>query len=208
MLLKISTLVLLVMLCNACLSQNKNSDQNTPTHPKHVELNEQYRDEEKSPLTEEDLKIFKSLNFFRENDSFKIMASYELTPDEIPFEMITSTERLPIYRKYALLKFLINGSVEELSAYQNQAFLNHPEYGNSLFIPYLDETNGVETYGGGRYIDIEIPEEGADSVLIDFNSSYNPYCAYNYKYSCPKPPLENVLDAKIEAGVRSGFLKK
>ena len=208
MLFRTSILALLVAMTSACSSQKKNSAQIVPTHPKHIELNEQYGDAEKSPLTEEDHKKFKSLNFFPESDAFKVLASFELTPDEKPFEMRTSTERLPVYRKYALLKFMIKGNLEELSAYQNQAFIDHPEYGNSLFIPYLDETNGIETYGGGRYIDIEIPGERVDSILLDFNASYNPYCAYNYKYSCPKPPLENVVDARIEAGVKDGIVKK
>jgi hypothetical protein len=41
-----------------------------------------------------------------------------------------------------------------------------------------------------------------DTVAIDFNTAYNPYCAYNYKYSCPIVPLENVLDIEINAGVK------
>jgi len=57
-------------------------------------------------------------------------------------------------------------------------------------------------------LDIEIPDEGVDSVLLDFNASYNPLCAYNHKYSCPKPPLENILDVRVEAGVKSGIVKK
>ncbi|NND77049.1 MAG: DUF1684 domain-containing protein [Flavobacteriales bacterium] len=178
------------------------------THPKHLELNEQYADIEKSPLMKEDLKKFVSLNFYPENEDFKVKAAFVLTPNEKPFEMKTSTERLPVYRKYGQLTFKVKGIEESLAAYQNQAFIGDPEYGNSLFIPYLDETNGIETYGGGRYIDIEIPAEGADSILLDLNESYNPYCAYNYKYSCPKPPLENVLDMKVEAGVKTGIIKR
>lgn len=47
----------------------------------------------------------------------------------------------------------------------------------------MDDTNGEETYGGGRYLDMRIPEK--DSVLLDFNTAYNPYCVYNPKFSCP-----------------------
>lgn len=200
-------LSLFFFLCG-CSSQKVNPEIIALTHPKQLELNEQYANEEESPLTKEDLKKFVSLKFYPTDDAYKVMAAFVLTPDEKPFEMKTSTDRLPIYRKYAHLTFSVNGVMEELSAYQNQAFIDHPEYGNSLFIPYLDETSGVETYGGGRYIDIEIPEVGKDSVQVDFNASYNPYCAYNYKYSCPKPPLVNVLDTKIEAGVKIGMVKR
>jgi uncharacterized protein (DUF1684 family) len=69
-----------------------------------------------------------------------------------------------------------------------------------LFLPFLDNTNGDTTYGGGRYIDLRIPE--GDTIEIDFNKAYNPYCAYNSRYSCPIVPRENYLDTNIEAGVK------
>ena len=69
-----------------------------------------------------------------------------------------------------------------------------------LFLPFLDATNGIETYGGGRYIDLSIPQ--GNQLTIDFNTAYNPYCAYNEKYSCPIVPRENYLPLKINAGVK------
>ena len=74
-----------------------------------------------------------------------------------------------------------------------------PEYSNHLFIPFNDITNGVETYDAGRYIDLEIPK--GDTIIIDFNKAYNPYCAYNDGYSCPIPPEENNLEVEVKAGV-------
>jgi hypothetical protein len=73
---------------------------------------------------------------------------------------------------------------------------------NALFIPFRDETCGKESYGGGRYIDCEIPASG-DKVMIDFNKAYNPYCAYNHSYSCVIPPEENRLTVRIEAGEKA-----
>ena len=70
-----------------------------------------------------------------------------------------------------------------------------------MFLPFLDNTNGEETYGGGRYIDLQFPEGG--ELVIDFNKAYNPLCAYNEKYSCPIVPLENYLELKVEAGVKA-----
>ena len=191
----------------SCNSQKSQVEIPVLDHSYHLELNSKYADPEESPLTKQDLDGFRSLKFFPYDESFRIKASFTLTPDAKPFEMKTSTDRLPIYRKYAELEFLIDGRLESLEAYRNQKYLDHPIYGNELFIPYLDETNGVETYGGGRYLDITIPELGADSVWIDFNNSYNPYCAYNYKYSCPKPPEANDLNVRIEAGVKSGIYR-
>ena len=68
-----------------------------------------------------------------------------------------------------------------------------------LFLPFIDDTNGEESYGGGRYIDLRIPE--GDTIVIDFNKSYNPYCAYNDKYSCPIVPRINYLALEVRAGV-------
>ena len=74
------------------------------------------------------------------------------------------------------------------------------DYRDYLFLPFLDATNGIETYGGGRYIDLTIPE--SNQITIDFNKSYNPYCAYNEKFSCPIVPRENYLSLKVNAGVK------
>ena len=76
-----------------------------------------------------------------------------------------------------------------------------PGYEDYLFLPCRDETNGTDTYGGGKYLDLRIPK--GKEIVIDFNQSYQPYCAYNaYDYSCPIVPEENLLPVKIEAGVK------
>jgi len=72
------------------------------------------------------------------------------------------------------------------------------EYKNYLFIPFKDLTSGTETYGGGRYMDIMIPE--GDEIILNFNTAYNPYCAYANGYFCPIPPAENTLNVEIRAG--------
>ena len=73
-------------------------------------------------------------------------------------------------------------------------------YKDYLFLPFSDLTCGKDSYIGGRYIDMRIPK--SNTVLIDFNKAYNPYCAYSYKYSCPIVPLDNDLDIEILAGVK------
>lgn len=167
------------------------------------ELNTSYANSSTSPLTSEDIKTFKALDFFNINEKFKVRAALKLTPNEPIFEMQTTTDRTPLYRKYAIAYFSINGKNFELSLYQNQEHLTSMEYGHLLFLPFNDTTNGKTSYGGGRFIDIEIPEEGSNSIIIDFNKAYNPYCAYNHKYSCPIPPKENSLDISIDAGVKA-----
>lgn len=164
------------------------------------ELNREFADSASSPLTKEDRAEFTGLEFYPTDSSFRVVAVLERTPDARPFEMPTSTDRLPTYRKYAEAHFHLNGRPYSLSIYQNLGLMQNPAYKDYLFLPFTDLTNGFGTYGGGRYLNLRVPE--GDSLIIDFNKAYNPYCAYNHKYSCPIPPKENHLDAEIRAGVK------
>jgi len=165
------------------------------------EMNREFSDPDESPLTEEDRKGFKSLDFFPIDSTFKVTADFKLHKNPKTFTMPTTTDRLPIYRTYGVAVFKLNGKELSLHIYQNQDLIKQPEYINHLFIPFNDETNGDETYGGGRFLDVEIPK--GDTIVIDFNKAYNPYCAYNGKYSCPIPPKENDLAIAVKAGVKN-----
>ncbi len=70
-----------------------------------------------------------------------------------------------------------------------------------LFLPFTDLTNSKETYGAGRYI--EVKSGNGNTITIDFNKAYNPYCAYNEAYSCPIPPKENRMAIGILAGEKT-----
>lgn len=164
------------------------------------ELNKSYADKEKSPLTEEDFKAFTHLDFFPITDEFIIKAKFIRARKEKPFEMKTTTARLPIYKKYGELHFTFEGNEYKLNVYQNLDLIKKDGYEDYLFLPFSDTTNGNETYIGGRYIDCRIQKEL--EWTIDFNKAYNPYCAYNYKYSCPIVPMENDLPIAIKAGVK------
>ncbi|WP_426094460.1 DUF1684 domain-containing protein [Flavobacterium sp. DSR2-3-3] len=164
------------------------------------ELNAEYADAKTSPLIAEDLAVFKTLDFYPANETFFVIAKLVRTQKEKPFEMETSTDRKPLYVKYGELYFTINGRDFELNVYKNIELSKKKEYKDYLFLPFSDLTSGAESYIGGKYIDLRIPR--GDTIVIDFNTSYNPYCAYNYKYSCPKVPLENDLDVEIKAGVK------
>ncbi|MDO3384294.1 DUF1684 domain-containing protein, partial [Gilvimarinus sp. SDUM040013] len=98
--------------------------------------------------------------------------------------------------------FTLKGKKFKLNIYQNQSLITSPEYKNHLFLPFNDLTNNTTSYEGGRYIDLEIPPAKSKIIIIDFNKAYNPYCAYNHKYSCPIPPADNFLDIEINAGVK------
>ena len=164
------------------------------------ELNSEFAIKEKSPLTDEDRKVFESLDFFPANADFFVVADFKRTKKEKPFKMKTSTDRLPEYVKYGELTFTISGKNFKLNVYRNIELSKRKGFEDHLFLPFSDLTSGKETYIGGRYIDVKIPK--GDTMVIDFNTAYNPYCAYNYKYSCPIVPLENDLDIEIKAGVK------
>ncbi|MEM0543306.1 DUF1684 domain-containing protein [Flavobacterium sp. j3] len=163
-------------------------------------LNKEYGNKEESPLTDEDFKVFKGLDFYPINEKFTVEAQFTRTPNEKVFKMKTSTSRAPEYVKYGELLFTIDGKDFKLNLYQNIELIKKAGFEDYLFLPFSDLTCGMESYIGGRYIDMRIPKSA--TMTIDFNKAYNPYCAYNYKYSCPIVPLENNLDIAILAGVK------
>ena len=158
-----------------------------------------FKDADKSPLKPEHRRKFRKLRTFKYDPEMRITAKHVPIADADVFKMKTSTERLPEYRKVGKLEFRINGVDEELYVYENVKLVLKPQYRNYLFIPFTDLTNFHESYGGGRYLDIEGPI--GTELVLDFNKAYNPYCAYNDKYSCPIPPIENHLETRITGGV-------
>jgi hypothetical protein len=164
------------------------------------EINAEYTDAITSPLTKEDLVSFTTLDFYPINEKYFVVAQFTRTENEKPFGMKTSTDREPLYVKYGEVEFTIDGKALKLNVYKNIELSKKMEYKNYLFLPFSDLTSGNESYIGGKYIDLKTPK--GNTIAIDFNRSYNPYCAYNYKYSCPKVPLDNDLNIAIKAGVK------
>ncbi len=163
------------------------------------ELNDQYSDPEESPLKGK-AKHFKGHVFFEVDTALRVEAHFVRSLNALPFQMKTTTSRRPTYEKYGEAQFTLYGKEFRLSVYQNHQLRETEEYKNYLFLPFTDLTNGEESYRGGRFIDLEIPE--GDMLVIDFNKAYNPYCAYNKDYSCPIPPAENNLEVFVRAGVK------
>jgi uncharacterized protein (DUF1684 family) len=165
------------------------------------QLNAEYKDASKSPLKSKDLKFFKGLDFFKFDSSYVVKATLKPTPDTEWFNMKTTTDRLSKERVFGVLSFELQGQSFQLNVYQGQELMQTEGFKDYLFLPFIDNSNGSSTYAGGRYIDLRIPK--GDALEIDFNTAYNPYCAYNEKYSCPIVPRVNYLDLEIEAGVKA-----
>lgn len=144
-----------------------------------------------SPLTAEQKHKFRGLNYFPENPDLRLEAAVEEFPQKETIQMQTSTGDVQEYRRYGRFRFSVDGQEAELTIYQ-------ADYG--FFLPFVDSLAGRETYPAGRYLEPEPLLDGR--VLVDFNLAYNPYCAYNERWSCPITPAENRLKVPIRAGER------
>ena len=166
-----------------------------------AELNAEFADPKKSPLTAEDLKSFKGLPFYPFSEVFRVEARFIRSDSVVSVAFATTTARMPLYDVYGYLEFDLGGLKHRLTVYQSQDLRNKPEYQDYLFLPFTDQTNGDETYGGGRYLDLRIFE--GNTVWLDFNKAYSPYCAFNSRYSCPLVPASNHLALPIRAGMKN-----
>ncbi|MBA5246559.1 DUF1684 domain-containing protein [Marnyiella aurantia] len=166
-----------------------------------AELNREYRDVRETPLRGVNFKNFKEHPFFAVDLNYRIAAKFKRTENALPLEISTSSGHTKPYIEFGTATFAVDGKNFTLKIYQSVHLVQKPEYKNHLFLPFHDATNGKETYGGGRYLDLEILS--GDTVILDFNKAYQPYCAYNaYDYSCPIVPAENTLPVAVKAGVR------
>lgn len=168
---------------------------------KNVEL----RSKKTSPLQKADRKHFQNLDYYPVDEQWRLQANFKRSEGEEVIEMPTSAGIVKKYKAYGVLEFNIGGEPFTLIAYkriwpEGQEPVNyHP----SLFVPFKDLTTGDETYGGGRYMDIGIPDGDSVSVELDFNRCYNPYCAYGGGFACPIPPASNFIETQVTAGEKS-----
>ncbi|MCB9225048.1 MAG: DUF1684 domain-containing protein [Crocinitomicaceae bacterium] len=163
------------------------------------EQNDHYKDKEESPLTKKERKHFKGHRFYPINLLYRVTAHFEpfSNPDTVVMPTSAGTEK--VYLKYAMLHFNIAEQHCHLVAYQSVKLMQKEEYKDYLFVPFRDNTSGKTSYGGGRYLDITIPE--GNEVVLNFNLAYNPYCAYTNGWFCSIPPEENTLAVEINAGL-------
>jgi uncharacterized protein len=186
-------LLLTVSVSISCFSQDYKS-QITAYQDKYKN---DFLTDENSPLKKDDLQF---LRFYDADSTYRVLAHVEMQPNAAAFIIPTFNGAGQEYIAYALLKFTIKGKPQQLTIYRSTRLSKVPQYADYLFLPFTDETNGKETYGGGRYIDMRTGGFKNGTVIIDFNKAYNPYCAYSSGYSCPKPPGENNLSVAIPAG--------
>ena len=191
-------LLILLLILQSCDDQKRKTGFGNSDFQR--ELNADFKDASKSPLTKKGLKKFKGLDFFKIDTKYKVLAKISKTTDLPTFNFPTTTDRIAVYQKYGVVSFMLNDREFELAIYKDE----FPKQGleKQLFLPFFDKTNGKTSYEGGRFIDVLITDENKDgTIIIDFNKAYNPYCAYSDRYSCPITPRDNYLDIEINAGV-------
>lgn len=159
-----------------------------------------YSNHETSPFKKKTAN-FKGHDFFPVNIKMVIEAVF-VKEEEQDISLFTSTSRLSSYNRIGKLVFEVNTEKHEVSIFYSDAFLDSEEYSSKAFLPYTDLTNGDTSYTNGRYTYVQLPKEDGELVVVNFNLSTNPYCAYVDGYSCTYPPKENHLTFKVEAGIK------
>lgn len=151
-----------------------------------------FKNNRQSPLTAAQKSTFHGLSYFDENPALRLELTLERSPDPEMVAIATSTGEERDYWHVGCIRFQVDGQEAVLQVYET-------DYG--YFLPFSDATAPTETYGAGRYL--EPDDLGGDQMLVDFNLAYNPYCAYNERWSCPLPPVANRLRVRIEAGEKN-----
>lgn len=164
----------------------------------HKQYAASFTDTTQSPLDSAEQITFKGVSHFMPDKNYKVTAKVLWLPYTGIVELPHSRGDFRPYFQAAQLNFTIYGNDYSLIGYQNEKMRTQ----RILFVPFADVTNGNETYGGGRYMDISYMPNASETVM-DFNLSYYPYCAYSHRYSCPIVPKENSLDIAIRAGERN-----
>jgi hypothetical protein len=132
------------------------------------------------------------LNYYSEHPDLKLEIKVDEFAQKEQVAMQTSTGDVVTYERFGRFQFTVDDQSAELTIYTSDG-----EY----FLPFTDALAGKETYGAGRYL--EPHPLGNGMFLIDFNYAYNPYCAYNARWSCPLTPFENRLKVSIRAGEKN-----
>lgn len=167
----------------------------------HTEFIQEERDEqerfmrynEESPFVATKT-TFDELSYYPPNLDYRLKAQLKFDEVQQPVTLGTNDGKQKQYLSYATATFEFENQTHTLK------ILEDVEEG-VLFLPFGDATSAIETYGAGRYLDLE--KQSSNVITLDFNLAYNPYCAYVDGYTCPLPPRENLLDIPIYAGEKT-----
>ena len=175
-----------------------------------------FRHGDRSPIPVTEREAFEGLDYFPVDEDLRFddrpLETYDGSEPQ-RFQIPTSDGRLLPAHRAGSLRFELAGERRSLAAYVLDDPSGHVHAAEALegaeapeeelpalFVPFLDATSGNETYGAGRYLDLEPEDDG--TYTLDFNLAYHPSCVYDFRFSCPLTPAENRLPIRIEAGER------
>ncbi len=151
---------------------------------------ESFRTSDESPIP--DKGSFHGLHYFEPDLAYRVRADIRVyNGSEKKFEIAYTDGSKDSYERFGYADFTLGGQKASLLLLKHDGVLS---------LLFKDETSGKETYGGGRYIDFKMSDLKGNSLVVDFNKAYSPYCAYDVNYACPLPPKENVLKISVRAG--------
>ncbi len=169
-----------------------------------VARNDLFKSHPQTPLTAGQRAQFSSLAYFPYDPAWRVVATLDREVERETLAVELPAEGLFHYTRVARVRFKVEGREAVLDLFWIEG------YGGGLFLPFRDATNGVQTYGGGRYLydaikgaDLGSSADGTGQLLLDFNYAYNPSCAYNEQWVCPLAPVENWLSFPVEAGEKA-----
>lgn len=193
-------LILNILLLVSCVNAINSKTYHNEIEMFQRNLNSEYQNSKETPLRGDNFKNFKQHPFFPVNPKYRVEAELVKAENAEYFDFPTSSGKTKRYKEYGKLYFKLDGKNLVLTVFQMEGIEKLKGYENHLFLPFKDLTAGKQTYGGGKYLDLNIPN--SNKMIVDFNKSYHPYCAYNaYDYNCPLVPAENNLPVGIKAGV-------
>jgi len=174
------------------------ASQKTEGYAEQVEADRQEKDElfkqgDETPLTEEQKVVFTNLSYFPVGEKYRVRADFTKNQRQQIIKIAITDGSQREYFVHGSAHFHLQGKELDVTVYRPVD--TEADY---LFIPFYDKSSADLTYGGGRYVEPTLIENGI--LEIDFNLAYNPYCAYNDKYRCPIPPRSNSLNVTILAG--------
>jgi uncharacterized protein (DUF1684 family) len=156
-----------------------------------------FREDSDSPIPADKRDALLPLPYYPIDPNYAVPAVLRLAAERPVFEMLTSSGEPRRMQLVGVLEFTLHGKARSLGAFVEEG----TGQVSRLFVPFADQTTGKETYSAGRYLDIYSTATGY--YTIDFNTAYNPYCAYNAAFECPFPPSSNRLDAAVPAGEKA-----
>ena len=155
------------------------------------------RDADRTVLDASTRRRFEGLRYYKVDPAYRF---------EVPLQRTAArgTLRVQQHKGPPVDKVIVGEVAVPLADTTRLLVFREPGLRGEVWIPFRDPTNGDETYPSGRYLNAPIRDD--DTVVVDFNKAFNPYCDYNPDYVCPLPPRENTISVPVEAGEKKSRL--